>query len=292
MCDVPNEIRASPDELNERKLEVLAPTGVLAVAAVGFTEDPFCATKCLNSDDYDMLEFGDDYDMTNLLVADPIEGAADAAIEVSLSDHMGNGIGGVPDDPDDHGNWPPDRTTPPGEYRLITILAIIWIATVFVTLTLVLESRWVDSREWFSIPLPRMAYASTAVLLLSSLSVEFARFSLRREEARRAARWIFVALLLGVAFLGGQTLVWRELVSRGMHFASNPGSFFIYLITGAHGLHFLAGIAALASVGFFVGRSAPRARQQAALDVAALYWHFMDALWLYLLALLLMTIER
>lgn len=239
-----------------------------------------------------MLEFGDDYDMTNVLVADPIEPAADPAIEASLSDHMGNGIGGVPEDPDDHESWQPDRITPPGEYRLITILAIIWIVTLFVTLTLVLESRWVDSREWFSIPLPRIAYASTAVLLLSSFSVEFARFSLRREESRRAVRWIFVTLLLGVAFLGGQMLVWRELAFRGMHFASSPGSFFIYLITGAHGLHLLAGIGALASVGFFVGRTAPKARRQVALDVAALYWHFMDALWLYLLALLLITVQR
>lgn len=230
--------------------------------------------------------------MTNVLVSDPIESAAELEIDISPSDNMGNGTGGVPDEPDDPENSRPERVAPLGEYRVITILAMVWIATLFATLTLVLESRWADSRDWFSIPLPHIAYASTVVLLLSSLSVECARFSLRREKARRAARWVFVALLLGLAFLGGQMLAWRELGSQGMHFATNPGSFFIYLMTGAHGLHLLAGIAALASVGFFVGRPAPKATRQTALDVAALYWHFMDALWLYLLALLVVTIQR
>jgi cytochrome c oxidase subunit III len=212
--------------------------------------------------------------------------------DASPSDNMGNGIGGVPDDPDDRENSPPDRTAPLGEYRLITILAIVWIVTLFVTLTCALESRWAHSQDWFSIPLPPILYTSTAILLLSSASVEFARFSLRHEGGKRSARWIFVALLFGLAFLGGQVLAWQELGSRGMHFASNPGSFFVYLITGTYGVHLLAGIGALASVGFFLRRSAPKVRQQTALDVVALYWHFIDGLWLYLLALLFITIQR
>jgi cytochrome c oxidase subunit III len=250
--------------------------------STGFTKRSFCATRCLNSPG--------DYDMSSVLVSDSIAEAPES--DVSPSDNMGNGIGGVPDDPDDHENSHPDRIAPQSEYRLITILAIVWIVALFTTLTLVLESRWAGSRDWFSIALPRVAYASTAVLLLSSLSVEFARCSLRRGGGRRSARWIFVALLLGLAFLSGQMLAWRELGSRGMHFASNPGSFFIYLLTGTHALHLLAGIGALASVGFFLGRPAPKVRHQTALDVVALYWHFIDALWLYLLALLFVTIQR
>src|SRR5580692_3939835 len=70
--------------------------------------------------------------------------------ELSSSDIDGIGIGGVPDDPnyDPHSNseLDPDRwATPLSAYRLITFLAIIWIVTLFVTLTLVLESRWAQS---------------------------------------------------------------------------------------------------------------------------------------------------
>lgn len=186
---------------------------------------------------------------------------------------------------------PERRATPIGAYRLITVLAIIWIVTLFATLTLVLESRWVHSKDWVSIPLPSMLYVNTAILLFSSLTIEVARFSLGTERRKYCTRWIFVTLLLGFMFVGGQLVAWRELSFRGLHFASNPGSFFFYLITGTHGLHLVGGIVALASVGFFVSRLKRRVRMQKALGVIALYWHFLDGLWLYLLALLFTTIR-
>lgn len=184
------------------------------------------------------------------------------------------------------------RGTPISAYRMITFLAIIWIITLFVTLTLVLELRWAHSTDWVSIPLPYVLYINTAILLGSSLTMEFARLSLRADASGKCARWMRVTLLLGLVFLAGQIAVWRELVSRGLHLASNPGSFFLYLITGAHGLHLLGGIVSLAFVRRYVGRVAPRAKQQAALDTIALYWHFMDGLWLYLLAVLFIAIKR
>ncbi|HXU19740.1 MAG TPA: cytochrome c oxidase subunit 3 [Verrucomicrobiae bacterium] len=184
------------------------------------------------------------------------------------------------------------RGTPISAYRLITFLAIIWIVTLFVTLTLVLEWRWAHSTDWVSIPLPYVLYINTVILLGSSLTMEFARLSLRDDASEKCARWIRVTLLLGLVFLAGQLVAWRELVSGGLHLASNPGSFFFYLITGAHGLHLLGGIVALALVRRFVSRAAPRVKQQAAVDTIALYWHFMDGLWLYLLALLFIGIQR
>jgi cytochrome c oxidase subunit 3 len=175
---------------------------------------------------------------------------------------------------------------------MITFLAIIWITTLFATLTLVLELRWARSTDWVSIPIPHVLYANTAILLGSSFAIEFARFSLRAGGGKKCVRWIGVTLLLGLAFVAGQIVAWRELVSRGLHLASNPGSFFFYLITGAHGLHMLAGIVSLTFVCLLISRPAPRAKQQAALDTIALYWHFMAGLWVYLLALLFIAIQR
>ena len=215
--------------------------------------------------------------------------------ELSSSDNNGNGTGGGLDDPHYdpyHHSEPDPGSTPLSAYRMITFLAIIWIVTLFVTLTLVLESRWVHSKSWVSIPLPHILYVNTAILLLSSFTIERSRFSLRAKGIKHCTRWIFVTLLLGVAFLGGQVVAWRELSFRGLHFASNPGSFFFYLFTGAHGLHFLGGITALASVGLFVSRLRQKVKKQMAIDVVALYWHFMNGLWFYLLALLLITIQQ
>lgn len=182
-------------------------------------------------------------------------------------------------------------STPASAYRMITFLAMFWIAALFATLALVLESRWVHSRDWVSIPLPRVLYLNTAILLGSSLTMEFARFS-RRADASKEVRWIRTTLLLGVVFIAGQIVAWRELVSRGLHLASNPGSFFFFLITGAHGLTFMAAIVSLTSVSFLVSPTKGKVSRQTALDTAALYWLFTTGLWACLLVLLLVTLER
>lgn len=181
--------------------------------------------------------------------------------------------------------------TPLSAYRMITFLAMFWIAALFATLALVLVARWVHSADWFSIPLPRVLYLNTAILVGSSLAIEFARFSLRA-GAGRGARWIRVTLLLGCAFIAGQIVAWRELISRGLHLASNPGSFFFFLITGAHGLTFVAAIVSLASVSFVVGPTRRKVSRQTALDTTALYWRFTTGLWACLLLLLLVTLQR
>lgn len=183
------------------------------------------------------------------------------------------------------------KGTPPSAYRMITLLAMFWIAALFTTLALVLESRWVHSIDWVSIPLPRVLYLNTAILLASSLGIELARFS-RRTRASKQALWIRATLLLGVVFIAGQIVAWRELISRGLHLASNPGSFFFFLITGAHGLIFVAAIVSLTSVSFLVSPTNGKVSRQTALDTAALYWLFTTGLWACLLVLLLVTLQR
>jgi len=211
-------------------------------------------------------------------------------------DHNRNGIGGGPDEPGrdlrETSELDPERATSLGAYRMLTLLAIIWMGALFATLTLVLDFRWVHSKDWVSIPLPHVLYLNTAVLLLSSLAIESARFSLRSGKSPPCIRWMIVTVSMSLMFLLGQAIAWRELVREGLHFASNPGSFFFYLITGAHGLQLLGGIVALVSVGFFVSQRAQKSKQQTAFGTVALYWHFMDGLWLYLLAVLFLAIQR
>jgi cytochrome c oxidase subunit 3 len=86
-------------------------------------------------------------------------------------------------------------------------------------------------------------------------------------------------------FLSGQVIAWRQLAAQGVFLASNPDSSFFYLLTGAHGVHLAGGILALLYVAF---RRWQRSRitQATAAALAGIYWHFMDGLWLFLLALL------
>lgn len=215
-----------------------------------------------------------------------------------LSDRNGSGSGGGNfDEPNygPHGNPEPDPerwSAPLSAYRAGILAAMVSITSVFVALTRVLEARWVDSKDWVSVSLPHILYLNAAILLVSSLTIEFACSSLRANRGRLGGRWLSLTLVLGFAFLGGQLIAWRQLVSRGVYLASNPGSFFFYLITAAHGLHLLGGIAALAYVTLLSGRLERKGKRQAAASAVALYWHFMDGLWLYLLTLLFITIQR
>jgi cytochrome c oxidase subunit III len=218
--------------------------------------------------------------------------------EARPSDRKGNGSGGgnVDFPPGDRRPSPapdPQRwATPPSAYRTASLFAIFSVMSVFATLTHVLESRWVHSKDWVSIALPRILYVNTALILVSSLTIELARIAARRRDSKRCARWLLATLALGFAFVAGQLAAWRELVSRGLFLASNPGSFFFYFLTAAHAAHLLGGIVALAGVALFAGWLARRNQQETAVGAVALYWHFMDGLWVYLFALLFATIQR
>jgi cytochrome c oxidase subunit 3 len=90
---------------------------------------------------------------------------------------------------------------------------------------------------------------------------------------------------LGVLFLAGQLIAWRQLAHEGVFLVTNPSSSFFYVLTAAHGLHLLGGILALLYVS---RRNWQRARisQATATDVTSIYWHCMDGLWIFLFALL------
>ncbi len=141
------------------------------------------------------------------------------------------------------------------------------------------------SNDWRSIRLPSILWLNTAVLAASSVTFERAR----RNRAGYL-RWLAATSALGALFLGGQYLAWRQLSASGVYLASNPSSSFFYLLTGAHGLHLLGGIIALGYVLLRASRQTAWAGRPAAIETTALYWHFMDGLWIYLL--LLLTLGR
>jgi cytochrome c oxidase subunit III len=135
--------------------------------------------------------------------------------------------------------------------------------------------------------IPALLWLNTVVLLASSGTLELARKRLAQSDVRSFRRLWLVTTVLGVIFLVGQVVAWRILVTQGIYLASNPASSFFYIFTGAHGLHLLGGVAALIYVARRNYDTAKITRTVAA-EVTSYYWHFMDALWLFLLALMYM----
>jgi cytochrome c oxidase subunit III len=139
--------------------------------------------------------------------------------------------------------------------------------------------------DWQRTPLPPVLWWNTAVLLASSATIVVARRKLGARLTEQFRTWWWVTTGLGLLFLAGQVVAWRQLAAAGMLLATNPSSSFFYLLTAAHGTHLAGGILALFYVAFRRW-SRSRISQATAAELTAIYWHFMDGLWVFLFVLL------
>ncbi len=171
----------------------------------------------------------------------------------------------------------------------------VWVAMVAIVMFFAaLTSVWVilrgSANHWTPTDLPPIVYLNSVLLLASSLTLEFSRGSLTAGMSRRFLLWLYLTLGFGLLFIAGQLAAWRELASRGIYLATDPSSSFFYLLTAAHGLHLVGGIAALIAVAFQARKIAWGIRRRTLLDATALYWHFMYGLWVYILLLLVLKV--
>jgi cytochrome c oxidase subunit 3 len=154
-------------------------------------------------------------------------------------------------------------------------------------------------RDWLPLQLPNFLLVNTLVLLVSTLVMELARrqairTALAKEKESRATTstetegmpWLALTAILGLSFLAGQWLVWRELAAAGFYVDTSPSSSFFYLLTGMHGIHLFGGILALLAAGAASLLRKSAASRAVVVDATAWYWHFMTVLWVYILCLL------
>jgi cytochrome c oxidase subunit 3 len=209
------------------------------------------------------------------------------------------GMGGGPLGRGPGGNGPPgpngdrhflDPQSSANRYRLGTWVAMASILMLFTALSSAYIVRAASSSDWQPLAMPRILLLSSALLLVSSGTLESARRKLKQAAGNAYKSWLLLTVVLGVGFLVSQLIAWRQLAKQGVYIASNPHSSFFYLFTAAHGVHLLGGLTAL---GYLSLRSrAPLedksaiVKAQAKADAVTLYWHFMDFLWLYLFVLL------
>jgi cytochrome c oxidase subunit 3 len=143
--------------------------------------------------------------------------------------------------------------------------------------------------DWSRIRLPSMLWASTIVLVLSSIALEGGRRWGARGGWTRASAALAAAVALGIAFLAAQVLAWRALTTAGVYLPATPHSSFFFMMTGAHAIHVVAALVVL-SWGALrtcdgTGRRDLR-RWQSTMTACATFWHFLLGVWVYLFALL------
>jgi cytochrome c oxidase subunit 3 len=166
---------------------------------------------------------------------------------------------------------------------------MLWVSMVSMTMMFAgLTSAYVVSRkrsDWVSFDLPNAFYISTLLIVLSSITFMLAKYFIKQNNRQLTSAFLLSTLFLGIGFVFFQFQGFNELLDLGLFFAgaqSTVKSSFIYGITIAHLAHVAAGIVVLLVVIFNHFNKKYSANDTLGLELGAIFWHFVDILWIYL----------
>ncbi len=168
----------------------------------------------------------------------------------------------------------------------------LWVGIASIVMMFAgLTSAYIVKRNqanWISFELPAMFWYSTAIIIFSSLTLHLSNIAFKQREMTRYRGLVIITLLLGMAFVVTQVMGFQQLWVKGITLTKNVSFSFLYVIVSLHALHVIGGIVAL--VVLFVKAFSSKVRNYniVPLEVISTYWHFVDALWIYLLIFLLM----
>jgi cytochrome c oxidase subunit III len=175
-------------------------------------------------------------------------------------------------------------------YRIGMWVALASMAMLFTSLSSAYVVRSGTANDWSPIPAPRILFVSTALLLISSVTIEIARRKLKHSFQGAYSRYLLLTVLIGVGFFVSQLIAWKQLAAQGIYLSSHPHSSFFYLLSGTHLVHVVGGLLAMIFLWLGSRRTIEEPvrviKRQASADAVTIYWHFMDALWIYLFLLL------
>ena len=165
----------------------------------------------------------------------------------------------------------------------------LWVAIGSILMMFAgLTSAYIVKRSqasWLMIEIPMMFWYSTATILASSVTVQLALKALKKREMINYKRLLLVTAVLGVLFIVLQVVGFRQFAAQDIRLVgagSNASYSFLLAISGLHGVHVLGGVVALVVIAIRALNSSTRSYSTVPLEIAATYWHFVDALWIYL----------
>jgi cytochrome c oxidase subunit 3 len=160
------------------------------------------------------------------------------------------------------------------------------VVTVLFSLLIMAYGSRMEFEDWRPAPQVGLLWLNTAMLVLSSVAMQWARIAVRRGETDRVTIGLIAGGIFAVGFLGGQILAWRQLNNMVAFDITNPSIGFFYLITALHGLHLLGGLVVWGrtTAKVFLGIDVVHVRL--AVELCTAYWHFLLVVWLVLFGLL------
>lgn len=145
--------------------------------------------------------------------------------------------------------------------------------------------------NWVDFELPNAFFISTAVIVLSSITLHLSYYNFKKNNFTLYRLLIAITLVLGFAFIYFQYQGWNSLFNIGIDLKGNPSGSFLYLITAVHAGHVLGGIAAItvAVLHAFTLKDKVTSKRIHRFQLTYNYWHYMGFLWIYLLGFLLLS---
>ena len=170
--------------------------------------------------------------------------------------------------------------------KKLALRVFLAVVAVLFMLLLIAYSGRMAYEDWRPAPQLRLLWANTFVLILSSVALQWAQYSVRRGQMDAMRVGLLAAGAFTVVFLFGQILAWRQLGAMVQFDVTNPAIAFFYLITGLHGLHLLGGLVAWGRTVARVWGDFDAAKIRQSVELCTLYWHFLLLVWLVLFGLL------
>jgi cytochrome c oxidase subunit 3 len=167
-------------------------------------------------------------------------------------------------------------------------LFVASVGMLFASLTSAYIVRQAEG-NWLYFDLPATLYWTTAVILLSSVTMQMAYWAAKKDLLDRVKVLVSITMGLGLVFLVGQWMAWLDLIDNNIHLIGNPSGSFLYIITGLHGLHIISALVYLVIVLVSAYRFKIHSRSLAQIEMCTTYWHFLGGLWLYLFIFLLLN---
>jgi cytochrome c oxidase subunit 3 len=171
----------------------------------------------------------------------------------------------------------------------------LWIAIGSIIMMFAgLTSAYIVKGEqpgWTTVLVPKLFYYSTAVMLLSSLTMQMAHKAFKERSMQQYRTLITVTAVLGLAFVVMQVIGFQQLYHSGVKLEGGSGAGqFLYIIFGLHALHVLGGVIALLFMFLKAFSAKIRSYNVVPVEVVSTYWHFVDFLWIYLFVFFLFKI--
>jgi cytochrome c oxidase subunit 3 len=144
--------------------------------------------------------------------------------------------------------------------------------------------------DWRPVTEPGILWLNTALLVLGSVSMQWARQAADRGNSSRLQVPWLLGGVFAAAFIVGQGLAWRQLQAAGVYAASNPANAAFYLLTGVHAAHLIGGLVAWLRTSARMFRADSTVESvRLAVELCTVYWHFLLLVWLVLFGVLLKT---